>query len=210
MNLNYREQLIYQNEKSAKKERDELERQKVDFQAEVDAAAERKIAAEKKRLQKKSECEIAKLRQEEEVIFEAKIEAEKAALQAEYNAEEVKWDRIKAMVPKIAVLTVFFILVIFMFNQCNGIVRDENRALKEQVEAYEHAQYYVCTEDILIPLKDGSSKMCFKGDLVILLDSKPGEYTVLSKKGYEFRINQDMWEDEFIRTSPFFIDEREK
>ena len=33
---------------------------------------------------------------------------------------------------------------------------------------------------------------------------------VLSKKGYEFRINQDMWEDEFIRTSPFFIDEREK
>ena len=114
------------------------------------------------------------------------------------------------MVPKIAVLTVFFILVIFMFNQCNGIVRDENRALKEQVEAYEHAQYYVCTEDILIPLKDGSSKMCFKGDLVILLDSKPGEYTVLSKKGYEFRINQDMWEDEFIRTSPFFIDEREK
>ena len=129
MNLNYREQLIYQNEKSAKKERDELERQKVDFQAEVDAAAEQKIAAEKKRLQKKSECEIAKLRQEEEVIFEAKIEAEKAALQAEYNAEEVKWDRIKAMVPKIAVLTVFFILVIFMFNQCNGIVRDENRAL---------------------------------------------------------------------------------
>ena len=79
MNLNYRERLLFIRMKKVRRKSEmNLNDRKLIFKLKSMRSRSKKNS-KKKRLQKKSECEIAKLRQEEEVIFEAKIEAEKAS-----------------------------------------------------------------------------------------------------------------------------------
>lgn len=210
--MNSKEQRLKAWENNILQQQVELDKRKADFETEVDVVAERKIEAEKKLLHKKNENELEKLQQEQEAAFAVKIDAEKAKLQEEYKAEEVKWDRIRPIIPQITVLTAFLIAMVLFFNQCKGAVKNENRALetqvenlKAQVEAYERTPYYVCTENCSVILKDGGSLPCEKGNLVILLESNQDSYKVISRNGREGYVEKAEWIKCFSETAPFFI-----
>lgn len=139
--LNREQFELNKRESTIKKRESRLDERESNLEAEIDTASEQKIAKEKQRLHDEYTTKLAEDRQNDEITLKEQLEAKKAKLQEEYNKEAIKWDKIKATMPKIVVLIVFLVLIVCCFTYCQNRVRDENKALLEQLENAETNLY---------------------------------------------------------------------
>lgn len=129
--LNREQFELNKRESTIKKRESRLDERESNLEAEIDTASEQKIAKEKQRLHDEYTTKLAEDRQNDEITLKEQLEAKKAKLQEEYNKEAIKWDKIKATMPKIVVLIVFLVLIVCCFTYCQNRVRDENKALEK-------------------------------------------------------------------------------